>query len=115
QGIGRRHPLHPGVLNSVRAGGSMRIIALTDEGGFDERDTLRNLVKAAPAQGYTIDEVRAALAVIDRLSGDGPLRLENAEHAFLCDVLKRQRWTLAAPEIVALFDKVVGAGEVAAA
>jgi len=87
----------------------MRTIELSKVDSFDEREQLITLLKGAPAQGYSIDQVRNALKVIERLGAVGPLTLENAEHEFLVAHLKSQRWLVASPEIVAMFDKIVNA------
>ena len=70
----------------------MRTIELSKVDSFDEREQLITLLKGAPAQGYSIDQVRSALKVIERLGAVGPLTLENAEHEFLVAHLKSQRW-----------------------
>ena len=74
---------------------------------------MRLLLKSAPAGGYSIDDVRRALKVLQRLDEAGPLRLENDELEFVANVVEGQRWVVALPEVVAFHDKVTGAPELA--
>lgn len=89
----------------------MRIIELTQTEAFNEREQLLVLLKPAPVEGYTFEDVEMALKVMAALRAPGSLRLENAEWSFLAGVIGKQRWAVALPEIVTLRNKIVNAPE----
>src|SRR5437879_6330433 len=96
-------------------GDTMRIIELSDDAVFNERDQLRTLIKSAPANGYSIEEVRGALRLVDRLDAGGALVLEDADWSFLVALLKNAKWVAALPGIVVMYDKIANAVELAQA
>ena len=85
----------------------MRSIDVTKE----DREALIALVANAPEKGYSLDEVRRGVKVLDLLEGDGALVLEEPEWSFICARLKQTQWRIANKEVLALVDKVLAAPE----
>lgn len=86
----------------------MKKFELTKTAQFDERLQLMNVVRGSPT-GYSIDDVRKALVLLKKIEGsDTTLELENDEWEFLCGLLKNTRWVVAMPEVIEMYDKIVG-------
>jgi len=86
----------------------MRKIQLTTNEQINERETLISALTLAPAEGYTLADQRAGLAVIDKLEQcvDGVLSLKETEWTWLKARLNRQVWGRLSHNIIALVDKV---------
>lgn len=95
----------------------MRTIELRKNGEFEERLQILAILKSAPVfgdpregmSGYTFDEVRDCLKVIDKLEAmpsDGPLILEDAEWQTLKNRVAKVRWNIASREIVEMVEKI---------
>ena len=92
----------------------MRSIKLKMDDAFNERAQLRAAVAGAPERGYTIEDVRNALKVIERIDAmsDDTLLLEDSNWEFLCEQIRAKRWLVATAEVLAMIDKVLGARQV---
>lgn len=91
----------------------MRTIELAAE-PLDERALLSGLIGQAPEAGYSLDEVRLGVRVLDRLAaGPAALVLEEAEWRFVRDRLACARWRVVSAGLLAFVDKVLTAPETA--
>ena len=85
----------------------MRSIDITS----DEREGLKALVSNAPERGYTLEQMRRGVKILDRLDSESPLVLEEAEWAFLVDRIQNTQWRVATALVLAMVDKVLDAQE----
>lgn len=90
----------------------MRTIIFLPE-PLDERLLVRGLIAAAPDQGYSIDDVRLGVRVLDKIdAATDVLSLEEAEWGFLCRRIRETKWRAADAAILRLVDKISEAKEV---
>lgn len=88
----------------------MKTIPLKKIGNFDYKSVLLEMLKSAPARGYTIDEVRLAVKVIKVLEvADQEVSLEDEFYNFVKKVINEAKYVRAAGEMVQLFDDIENA------
>lgn len=89
----------------------MKTISFKPE--FAERSlkSLRDIVGTAPERGYSINQVRLGVKVLDRVNSvtGEKVVLEDAEYDFVRDRINETTWVAADPFIVEFFDAVVSA------
>lgn len=91
-----------------------RIELLKKDGDFDERELLREVARrpADPRVGIDIEEMRRAMRVLDALdkATDSTLDLEDADHGYLVEKLKRFRFAFADQKILDLVERISSDG-----
>lgn len=96
----------------------MRVIELKEEPfaeealkGGSEKEALIGVVRFNK-DGFTLDEIRLGLRVLDKLEGPGTaLALEEAEWGFLCRRLRATKWLVASREVIEMIDRIEAAKE----
>lgn len=85
----------------------MKTVSFPADKSADFKDLLKNTVGAAPEQGYSIDEVRLAIKVLDKIESCGSdIEFEDTEHTFVVSRISNVKWLKASPEIVKFVDCV---------
>jgi predicted aconitase len=84
----------------------MRKITFNTDEAFNELETARAIIGAAPQKGYTIQEVRKALRVLEALDAGPEITLEDADWSFLNQRVSETPWRVASPAVVAFCDKI---------
>lgn len=89
----------------------MKTLQLTTAEPFDERAQLLTILKNAPSDGYTMEEVRVLIKAIDKLEASpaGEVMFEDEEWKHVKARMNKVRWAQASAEIVAFVDKINGA------
>jgi hypothetical protein len=89
----------------------MRRIVFSENEASEMKDILRVIVESGPQERYTIENVRSALKVIDRIeaSADQKVDLEDAEHDFVKWRVGLAKWNAANATVVSFYDAVMGA------
>lgn len=83
----------------------MKKLELKKVNNFDHRRNLLGILKNAPARGFTMDEVRTSVKIIDKLGKDKrKIELEDAEYNFIKKVLEDTKFILASKELVGFLD-----------
>lgn len=89
----------------------MKTISFNPE--FAERSlkSLRDIIGIAPDRGYSINQVRLGVKVLDKVSGvtGDKVVLEDAEYDFVRERINETMWVAADSFIVEFFDAVVTA------
>lgn len=90
---------------------NVKTISFEVENAKEYKNLLKNTIGAAPEQGYTIDQVRMGIKVLDKIeaSTDEKLALEDAEYAFVRERIESIKWSVATPQVIAFYDAVTGA------
>lgn len=87
----------------------------TDQGTearLDYRAEMRGLLRGPKrgTDGMDLDEMRKAIALLDKLEGDAEsILVEDAQHAFLVDRLNAMRWAIAHQAVLDFIDAVKNA------
>jgi hypothetical protein len=92
----------------------MRHIAFVKSEQLDEVEQLRAIIENAPTQGYTVAQVRLAVRVLDRLTGQN-VTFEEEEWRFVVDRVKQAQWVKANAAVLAFVDRIEQAAETSAA
>jgi hypothetical protein len=89
----------------------MKKITFKAEDALDQTKMLAEAISSAPDNGYTIDQVRMGIKVLDKIeqSQEGQILLEDAEHAFVLERVRAIKWRVATPGIVSFYEAVSGA------
>lgn len=89
----------------------MKTITFTEGHAQDAKNILKSTIGAAPEGGYTIDQVRTGIKVLEKIdaSTDETISLEDAEYTFVRERVASIKWTVASPHVVAFYDAVLGA------
>ena len=89
----------------------MRTIQFKTGETFDEIDVLKAVVSQNPDTGYSLDDVRQGVRVLDKLDAAkaGLVAFEEAEHAFAARRLRAFKWRAITPELLPFIDRVLEA------
>lgn len=92
----------------------MRKIELKTHDDFDPDAAVLEKVLQSPGQnGFTVDTMRAALNITDKLkSANGAILLEESEYVYLDKAVKDFRWGMPHKAILDLCDRVANAEQV---
>ena len=90
----------------------MKTIKFELESAPRSKEALKNLIGPAPDGGYTIDQVRTGIKVLDKIASSQSeiIELEDAEHDFVKQRLQGSKWVAADPFVVSFYDAIVNAG-----
>lgn len=89
----------------------MKTITFTEDTAQDAKSLLKSTIGAAPEGGYTIDQVRTGIKILEKIdaSADETISLEDAEYTFIRERVASIKWTVASQHVVAFYDAVLGA------
>lgn len=89
----------------------MKKIVFEVEGAERFKEALKQLIGPAPENGYTIDQVRAGIKVLDKIAASQGevIELEDAEYAFVAQRVRESKWAGADPFVVSFYDAIMGA------
>lgn len=82
----------------------------TEEQHPDFKGQLKVIVGAAPDSGYTIEDVRLGMKILDRIEASkDALELEDAEYNWLRGRISNTKWARLGPDIVHFVEAIEGA------
>ena len=85
----------------------MKIIKLKKLKNFDYKEALLGLLGNAPANGYTVRDVRLAVVAMKAIEeAKGKVELENATYEFVKKTVNESKYKMAAPELVEFIDDI---------
>ncbi|CAN7577205.1 hypothetical protein LJR098_005450 [Rhizobium sp. LjRoot98] len=85
----------------------MKTISFPSDKSDEFKGMLKSLVVASPDHGYSIDQVRTGIKVLDVIeAADHALTLEDAECGFVTWRVGEVKWRLISNEIIAFVDAV---------
>lgn len=89
----------------------MKKISFEIEAAARSKEALQQLIGPAPEGGYSIDQVRAGIKVLDKIasSPEEVIELEDAEYEFVMQRLRAAKWLSADPFVVSFYDAITGA------
>lgn len=88
----------------------MKTITFASSGAAEDKKLLLQIVGSSPDGGYTIEQVRQGVKVLDKIQASADaIELEDAEYDFVKVRLGQMKWNVADPQVIAFYDAVLGA------
>lgn len=86
----------------------MKTIELKKLENFDYREVLTEMLKNAPAQGYTVQDVRLAVKALDALEkAEGHVDFEDEVYEFVKNTVNQAKYRIASKELVEFLSQFV--------
>lgn len=89
----------------------MKNIKFDVEKATQSKEALKGLIAPAPEGGYTIEQVRSGIKVLDKIAASQTetLELEDADYDFVLQRLRSAKWVAADHFVVSFYDAIVNA------
>jgi uncharacterized protein YlaI len=86
----------------------MKTIELKKLENFDYREVLTEMLKNAPAQGYTVQDVRLAVKALDALEkAEGQVNFEDEVFEFVKRTVNEAKFRVASRELVEFLNEFI--------
>ena len=75
------------------------------------QELLLNAVRAVPQGGFSPEEMRARIRLLDVIDKKGPFKFEDADFAKLKPLINQARWVLLDKQVIDFVDYIESGGE----